>query len=846
MNTHKDTLPFPGKAILWFFLDYDDYYQAIGDFEEAYRERIKTQGSARAKLWFWSLLFKSLPGFILDHLYWRGVMIKNYLKIALRNIRRQKGYSFINVIGLAVGIACCLFIALWVFDELSFDKFHKDVDNIYHVLIHTDVPNNSTTPVLLAPALKEEFPEIEEATRFHWFWQDGLLSYENKSFYERRMRAVDPSFLSMFSFPFLRGNPDTALNEPHSIVLSKEAAEKYFSKEDPIGKVLTMNQEYELTVTGVIDNTIGNSTLTFDMLVPMEFRILTEGSSYLRWVNHFVYTFIKLQDNSNPDEVNAKIADVVKRHGGREDSVLALLPFGERYFFFYSERANIFVFLTIAAFILMIACFNFMNLSTARSAKRAKEIGMRKIIGAFRKHIVHQFLGESLFFSMAAVILALVLVALLLPLFNTLTGKEILLNYRFILPLSLGLALFTGLAAGSYPALFLSAFQPIKVLKGKLKSGTKSSVLRKSLVVAQFTLSILLIIGMFVVYKQIDYFQNIGTGYDKDHIVSIPMGRGSEKFFHAFKNELQGDARILGVTGTASALPFFNWQQHNIHWEGKDPNKKISISFNEVDYDFVETLKMKIMDGRSFSREFASDESVSFLVNEEMVKLMGKESVVGETLMLGDHPGRIIGVVENFHFQTFRNQIEPLVLLLFPEDADNLLIRIPPENVSSSLEFIKETWERIIPAYPLEYSFLDDDFDRSFRNMERTGYVLNSFAVLAVIISCLGLLGLASFAAEERTKEIGIRKVLGSSASRIVMLLTKDFSRCILIATLIAWPLGYLLMNSWLRSFAYRTRIGFGILIFSSALALAIALLTVSYQSIKAALANPVDSLRYE
>jgi ABC-type antimicrobial peptide transport system permease subunit len=559
-----------------------------------------------------------------------------------------------------------------------------------------------------------------------------------------------------------------------------------------------------------------------------------------------VYTFVKLRDNSNFDAVSAKIADVVKRNGGREDSVLALLPFAERYFFFYSEKMYIYIFLTVAAFILMIACFNFMNLSTARSAKRAKEIGMRKIVGAFRKHIIFQFLGESLFFSFTAVILALVLVALLLPLFNTLTGKEILLNHSLVISASLGLALFTGLAAGSYPALFLSAFQPVRVLKGKLKSGTKSSVLRKSLVVAQFTLSILLIIGMFVVYKQINYFRGIGTGYDKDHIVSIPMGRGSEQYYQVIKNELLRDSRILGVTGTAAALPYFNWHQSGFHWEGKDPNKKISISFNAVDYDFVETLKMKVIDGRSFSREIASDESESFLVNEEMVKLMGKESVVGETLMHMDNPGRIIGVVENFHFQSFRRQIEPLILQLLPPGVDNLLIRIPTEDVSSSLNLIKETWEKIIPAYPFEYSFLDDDFDRSFRNMERTGQILNSFAILAVIISCLGLFGLASFAAEERTKEIGIRKVLGSSASGIVMLLTKDFSRCVLYATLIAWPLGYFVMNGWLNNFAYRTKIGFSILIFSSALALTIALLTVSYQSIKAALANPIDSLRYE
>ncbi|NIM57954.1 MAG: FtsX-like permease family protein [Candidatus Aminicenantes bacterium] len=846
MNPRKDTLPFPGKAILWFFLNDDDYYQAIGDFEEEYRFKAETKGPVRAKLWFWFLLFKSLPGFISDHLYWRGVMIKNYMKIALRNIKNQKGYSFINITGLAVGIACCLFIILWVFDELSFDRFHKDVDNIYQVLVHTDVRNNSTSPALLAATLKEEFPDIEDATRFHWFFQDALISYKNKSFYERRIRLVDPSFFSMFNFPFLRGDPDSAFEEPYSIVLSKESAEKYFPKQDPMGKILTMNQEHELTVTGVIDNRPRNSTLRFEMLMPMEFRVLTEGSWYTEWTNFFVYSFVKLKDGTNPESTNPKIADVIKNNGGRQDSALALLPFGERYFFFYSEKSNIYVFLTVAAFILIIACFNFMNLSTARSAKRAKEIGMRKVVGAFRKHIIYQFLGESLFFSFTAVILALVMVALLLPLFNKLTGKEILLNQPFILLASIGLALFTGLAAGSYPALFLSSFQPVKVLTGKLKSRAKSSVLRKALVAFQFTLSILLIIGMFVVYKQINYFQSIGTGYNKDHIVSIPMGRGSEKYFYAFKNELQGDARILGVTGTAASLPYFNWHQSGFHWEGKDPDKQISVSYNAVDNDFVETLNIRMVEGRSFAREIASDESASYLVNQEMVKLMGKESVVGEALIHMGNPGMIIGVVENFHFQWYRNQIEPLILQLLPQGVDNLLIRIPPENVTSSLKLIKQTWEKIIPGYPFEYSFLDDDFSRNFRAIERTGGILNSFAVLAVIISCLGLFGLASFAAEERTKEIGIRKVLGSSTSAIVMLLTKDFSKCILLATLIAWPVGYFVMNQWLSNFAYRTKVGFSILIFSSMLALIIAVLTISYQSIKAALANPVDSLRYE
>ncbi|UCC41767.1 MAG: ABC transporter permease [Candidatus Aminicenantes bacterium] len=773
-------------------------------------------------------------------------MIANYLKIAWRNIKRQKAYSFINIAGLAVGIACCLLITLWIREELSFDRFHKDIDNIYQVLAHTDVRNNTTTPTLLAPTLKEEFPEVTDATRYHWMFQTALLTYEDKTFYERGLRLADPSFFKMFTFPFLKGNPDTALKEPYSIVVSEAAAKKYFGSEDPIGKVFTMNQQHELTVTGVVENVPRNSTLSFSMIVPIEFRILTEGSWYTDWGNFFTYNFLKLQDNCGVAEFNAKIADVVAERGGRKDTELTVLPFAERYFSFFSNKASIYVFLTIGAFILAIACFNFMNLSTARSAKRAKEIGMRKIIGAHRKHIIKQFLGESLLFSLAAVTLALILAKLLLPLFKTVTSRDIPFNHGFILPIAIGLTLFTGLAAGIYPALFLSAFQPIKILKGKLKSGSKSSVLRKTLVVVQFTLSILLIIGMFVVYEQIDYIRNTGTGYDKEHIVSIVMGGGSEQSYHPFKNELLRDARILGVTGTASSLPFINWQQSGFHWEGKDPNEKISVNYNAVDYDFVKTLKINVVEGRSFSREFPSDVESGYLVNQEMAKLMGKESVAGETLWHMDEPGKIVGVVEDFHFQSFRRQIGPLILELLPKGVDNILIRIPSENIPSSLKFIEQTWEKIISAYPFEYSFLDDNFGGSFRNTERAGHLLNGFAALAVIISCLGLFGLASFAAEERTKEIGIRKVLGSSVSGIVLLLTKDFSKCVLFAAIIAWPVGYLAMNSWLNNFAYRTKIGFHILVLSAALAFAIALITVSYQSIKAATANPVDSLRYE
>jgi ABC-type antimicrobial peptide transport system permease subunit len=846
MKKDRNVPPAFAAWVLTKIIRSENRMSILSDFSEIYEELVSEEGSFKARRWYWVQVIRSMPLFIYNKIYWSVVMLTNYIKIAFRIIKRQRIYSFINIIGLAVGITCCLFITMWVRDELSYDKYHEDIENIYQVLIQTDENNITVTPTLLAPLLKEGFPEVVEVTRYHWMFQDAILTHEDKTFYENGLRLAGPSFFTMFNFPFLRGDPETALKDPHSIVITRAIAKKYFSSEDPVGKILTMNHEYELTVTGVMEDLPSNSTLNFDIIIPIQMRIMMEQDWYTAWTNFFVYTFVKLKGNSDPDAFNTKIAAMVKDNGGREDAVLSVMPFVDRHFYLFAEKSSVYVFITIAAFILAIACFNFMNLATARSAKRAKEIGMRKVIGAYRKHIIFQFLGESLLFSITAVIASVLLIALLLPLFNTITGKDIILDQSFIFPVALGLALVTGIAAGSYPAFILSAFQPGKVIKGKLKSGAKNSSLRKVLVVVQFTLSILLIIGMLVIYKQLDYFRNRNMGYDKDHVVSIELGGGNEKSYHTIKNELQREAGLLGVTGTAAPLPYFSWQQSGFHWEGKDPNKIISVSYNAVDHDFVETLKLKIIEGRDFSKDLASDESATYLVNEKMVELMGKESVAGETLFHMENPGTIIGVVEDFHFESFRYQIEPLILQYLPGGIDNLLIRIFSEDVPSSMKIIKQTWERVFPTYPLVYSFLDDAFNRSFTNMERIGNLIKSFAALAVIISCLGLFGLASFAAEERTKEIGIRKILGSSASAIILLLIKDFSRCILIATAVAWPIGYLAMNQWLYNFAYRIKIGISPLLLSAVLAFAIALITVSFQFIKAASANPVDSLRYE
>ncbi|UCE18448.1 MAG: ABC transporter permease [Gemmatimonadota bacterium] len=773
-------------------------------------------------------------------------MFHNYFKVALRNIRRNTKYSLINLTGLGMGIACSLFIFVYVQDEFSYDRFHNDIGTVYQVLSHTDVGNNAVTPVPLGPVLKDEFPEIEKMTRYHWMWGETVLSHGDKTFVENGIRLVDPSFFSIFAFPFLKGDPQTALDDIHSIVISEETARKYFAHGDPIGKILTMNHEHEFVVTGVIENIPHNSTLQFDMVIPIEFNITHFDSWYQDWNNLFVYTFIQCRKTSRVDVVNDKIAATVTRHGGQENLTLSVLPFADRHFFFFAEKQTVYAFLTIAVFILFIGCFNFMNLATARSTKRAAEIGMRKIVGAHRKQIVYQFLGESLLLTLMAGCIAVLIFIFLFPLFRNITGKEIDISYAFVLWCSSAVTLFTGFAAGSYPAFFLSNFKDLNVLRGNYASGSRGQCLRKTIVTVQFTLSILLMLGMCVVYQQTQYILNKDIGYNRDNIISIPMGGGSEKYFQTFKNELLKDPEILGVTGTAAALPFVNWRIHGFQWQGKDPDAKISISFNAVDYDFFETLQINIVDGGSFTKESFSENTFSLIVNEEMAKLMRLNSVIGASLTRGEQSGTVIGVVENFHFNPLRYHIEPLVLQLDPREIDNVLIRVQPENLSSTLSFIEDTWKEVIPHYPFQYSLLDEDYERNLFSLKRTGYLLAAFSILAIIISCLGLFGLSSHAAEQRTKEIGIRKVLGASIFSIVRYISKELVILVVIANLLVWPVAYYVMSTWLRNFAYRTSIEWWIFLLAGGSAVCIAILTVSVQSVKAAVANPVKSLRYE
>ncbi|MBC8358711.1 MAG: ABC transporter permease [Candidatus Aminicenantes bacterium] len=776
-------------------------------------------------------------------------MLKNYVKIALRNIKRHKAYSAINILGLTIGMSCCLFITLWIFDELSTDKFHKDSDQIYQTIANGEY---SSSPLPLAPALKEEFPEVLHASRYEGFG-NPLLRRGERAFYEEGIKVVDSDFFKIFSFSFINGNPDTALAEVFSIVISEEIAQKYFPDENPIGQVLTMNDQADFTVTGVIENLPQNSTLQFNIAISYEVRILAaqnRGQDPYSWGWWSPNTFLKLQKNLSIDTFNQKITSFfLRKIDGRGDETLSMLPFTGRKFFLTNTKSYIIIFSAVAVFILLVACINFINLSTARSATRAGEIGIRKVVGANRKSLIIQFLGESFIMALIALISAWLLVSLLLPFFNTVTGKQLAENALIqppILLIFIGLLLLTSIAAGSYPALVLSSFRPVQGLKKHLKIGPSGSLFRKILVIFQFSISIILIIGSGIVFKQLHYIKTRDLGYAKEQLLTISLKGESKKSYELLKNRLQPDERILGVTGLADDLPFFGWTTSSISWEGKDPKKDIHVGFNLVDYDIIETLGIEMTEGRGFIKEFTADTETGYLVNEELAKLMGFESVVGRPFTKSNKPGKIVGVMKNVHFLPLTTLINPIFFQLDPSWVNHMVIRIQTENLPSKLRFIENTWKEIIPLYPFEYEFVDESFNNTYFSITRMSSLTNIFTAIAIFIACLGLFGLASFSAEQRSKEIGVRKVLGASVSGIFLMLSKQFTKWVLLANFIAWPIAYYLMDRWLNNFAYRIHINIVTFLLSATVILVIALLTVSYQSIKASLANPVDSLRYE
>jgi putative ABC transport system permease protein len=785
-------------------------------------------------------------------------MIKNYIKVALRNLTKHKGYSLINIAGLAIGMACCILILLWVQDEWSFDRFHKNADNICRVIQDINFSDHSTTWAItqgpLGPSLKEDFPEIINFTRVTG--RRFRLTYGDHSF-DEILGMADGSIFEMFTFPLTEGDPKTALSDPHSIVLTDEMAKKYFGDENPLGKVLKADDQYDFVVTGVIQEFPRNSHFRYDFLIPFIFgRELKYTVD--NWRNSQFSTYVQIQEGVPYQKVVQKISDYLyKKPTIEKDANLNLQPLTRIHLFSnyefdrpHGDITYVTIFSMIAFFILLIACINFMNLTTARSTNRAREVGMRKVAGAYRRDLVRQFFGESIFLAFIALFFAIGLVVLLLPVFNDLAAKKLSLgisgNIQAFFAL-MGIALLTGIIAGSYPALFLSGFQPANVLKGTLFSGSKGSTFRKALVVLQFSLTILLIVCTIVVYNQMSFMRNQKLGYDKEYLVYAVLRGDMRQRFDAVKEELLKNPNILDVTSSGSIPTYgYNFSNSLWRWEGQDPDEEILMRASFIDYDYFKTFGMEIIEGRSYSKEFSTDATDALIVNEEAVKVMGMDSPIGKQLGIGDNQAKIIGVVKNYHFRSLKQEIEPLILILAPENCWALFARLRSEDISQTIGHMEKVWGEFASGYPFSSRFMDEAIDDLYRSEQRIGTIFRYFAILAIFISCLGLFGLASFMAEQRTKEIGIRKVLGATVSNILVLLSKEFAKWVLVANVIAWPVAYYMMNKWLQGYAYRIKIAVWSFVLAAALALAIALFTVSYQAIRAATANPADALRYE
>jgi len=800
-------------------------------------------------------------------------MFKNYLKIALRNIRRYKTFSLTNIIGLAIGMACCIMIFLYVQDELSYDSFHANSDHIYRLLAQSKSVSETNLIAPIGAPIAEIFsnalPEIRKAARLNR--EDRVLMQNgNKKFFEERFFYADPEIFDVFTFPFIKGDSQTALAAPFSVILTESMAQKYFDEDDPIGKSIIMNNEHSFNVTAVIEDIPHNSHFRFDFLASLETLADLYGERFLTHPGYLAfYTYLLLQEGTDTTELEQKFHAMLTEYIGEQAASMRsfhLQPLKDIHLHSkleYEIEANsdisfIYIYSAIALFILLIASFNFMNLSTARSARRAKEVGMRKVLGAQRMQLIKQFLGESVILSLIGLSLAIILAELFLRVFNPLTGKELTLHYFDNIGIFLsffGFVIIAGIIAGLYPALFLSAFHPVRTLKGRLGTGGKSSSFRRFLVVTQFAISIILITGTIIIKNQLDFVRNQSLGFNKEQVVVIPIhDPNTRQAYQTIKTEFLQNPSIINATASSSVpgKPF-SVITYRIQDIPEKEHQKMVTYF--VDYDFLETLGIELSAGRNFSKEFTTDESGAFILNETAVKQFGwndplnQQIIWPSSLLRRDaivKKGRVIGVVKDFNVTSLHQRIEPVLLQIRPKNFHGISARIKTENVPETLAFIREKWATFSPLYPFEYSFLDEDFNKLYRADDKVGQLFGIFSSLAIFVACLGLFGLASFTTEQRTKEIGIRKVLGSSVSGILVLLSKEFTRWILLANIIAWPIAWYLSRNWLQNFAYRIGVQIWVFILSGLLALAIALLTISYQSIKAALADPIDSLRYE
>ena len=794
-------------------------------------------------------------------------MIKNYLKIAFRNLWRHRVFSFLNIMGLTVGMAACFLIFLYIQFELSYDSFHTKADRIYRIVCDiktpTEVIKASGPSWAVPPNVKREFSEIESFVRIAG--KDNVLIRNGDiKFQEENSMWADSSFFQTFDFKLVKGNPETVLKDPFSIVLSETTAKKYFGKADPVGKTLLITGDaHPATVTGIMKDIPENSQIKGDLVLSIS-TITKKWNERLdeQWGSYGAQAYILLKPGTNAKELEKKFpAFLEKRNGtemrkGQMFATLFLEPIRDVYL--RSTRNgnstgninNVYIFSVVAVFILLIACINFVNLTTARSTERAKEVGIRKVVGAARTQLANQFIGESVILCLIAFVLSAIVSSLLLPFFNQLSGKTIstgiFQNVQYLLTL-FAAAIAIGLLAGIYPALVLSSFKPVVVLKGRFATGTRGIILRKGLVVAQFSISVALIIGTIVVYNQMSFMRNRELGFSKDQMIVMDTNRDPAK--NAF-NEAIKSIPTVKSTALSSSVPGSGNPGAYSEIENKKGDLQIAnLDLYFVDFDYIDQYKIKVLAGRAFSRDFGTDTTQAMVLNEAAIKMFGyssPEEAVGRRFKQWGREGKIIGVIKDFHFRSLQQPIKPLSMRIEPGGSNLVSANISGTNLPATLAAIESKWKTLIPNRPFTYYFLDEFFDRQYRGEERFGNLFLSFSILAVFISCLGLLGLASYSTMQRTKEISIRKVMGASVQGIINLLSKEFLLLVFLSFLIAMPVAWYFMHSWLQDFAYRTEITWWVFVLAGGIAILIAVFTVSFQAIKAAIANPVKSLRTE
>ena len=833
----------------------------LGDFNEQYIWIVREKGSLIARLWYWVQIIQIVPRYIAHESRLKIAMLKNYHKIALRNFRRHKGYALINTAGLAVGMAFCMLILRYVQHELSFDRYHTHADHIYRILIgregYIDRPFAGSPP-RLASTMKDNYPEVIHATRVKN--EVTSVKYNDQFFREDRFYFADPDFLEIFDFPLLSGNPKTALDEPLSILLTTDMAQKYFGTEDPIGKVISCNtygRSVDYCVSGILKNIPDNSHFHFDFLTPMSSLGTLRGETYIgSWNNNAFKTYLRISENSSPEELEEKVEalfmdkipwkpDITLENikdihlYSKANPAMELEPNSDvRYLYFYSA---------IALFIMLIACFNYINLATARSARRAMEIGIRKVVGARKGQLARQFFSETLLLSLMALLFAAMLVGLFLPAFRTLIGSGMNIFWTNFAVVSgiLGIMLFAGIVSGFYPALYLSSIRPVSVLRKRSQAGSKNrSPFRNTLVVFQFVISAGLIVSTITVSKQLQYIQNRKMGFNKDYVLTALIGDQRLRENNGpLKYDLMNHPNILAVSSSSGLLTDIGWAM-GPNWEGKHQDQNPMFYKIGVDFHYLDLYEMEVVAGRKFSREYATDEKEAVLLNETALKTIGWKDPVGKRF----DGGTVVGIVKDFHFEPLRETIKPIFFRVMIDDNTGffLSIKIKSEDIPATLAFIDKTWKKFSPDYPFSYTFVDSAIENLYRSEQRIGNAFKYFSMIAIFVACLGLFGLTSFTVEQRTREIGIRKIMGASTTRILTMLSSEFFKLVLLSNLIAWPLAYILMKRWLEAFAYRTAVGPSIFLLTGILTVIIAAITTGLNATKAASANPIDSLKYE